>query len=460
MCGDGGFRRRATLMRFLLPFTVAAAFVLLPATGSLRAADPPWTLERAIERATGDSPDARIARQRLAAAQAALRQAQSTWWPRLQLQSGYVYTDNPVSVFGSVLNQQSYSPALDFNNVPDTDNLNLRGTVTLPLYAGGALEARRAAAQARAGASEWDQSTVRQELSFAVVQAWFGVRKAAAFLDTAQAAVHSYETNLAIAQTRYTEGTLLKPEVLDLRVRLAQAQEDLLRARNGQELARRALGNLLGLENTAAEAANETATLVTPAAEQDFAARPELEADELRARAARAEVKQARSGYLPSLNAFAAADYDYGWQNHNGAASYTAGLMLKWNLWDGRETSGRVAEAGANLEIAEERRRQTRLDIDLQVHQARLALTEASGRLEVTDKSIALAEESVALTRARFEEGRALATQLIDAETALTGARVRRISAENDRQIAIAALRRALGLPMVETPRPAGAMNP
>lgn len=429
--------------------------------GALSAAEQPWTLEHALAQVRDANPDARIARQRILAAQAGLEQAQSTWWPQLQFQSGYIYTDNPVTVFGAVLNQQSFSPSLDFNHVPDTDNLNLRGTISMPLYEGGRLTARRAAAKANAEASQYDQASVEQALSFEVTRAWFTVRKAGAFLAAAEAAVRSYETNLSIAKARFDEGTLLKPDVLDLQVRLAQAQEDLTRARNGKELAQRALGNLLGFENQPVPVAANEATLVAPSIEQDYASRPELAANRYRTRAAEAELKRARSGYLPSVSAFGAVDYDYGWRNENGAASYTAGLMLKWNLWDGHETRGKVGEANAGLQIAEEMERKARLAIDLQVSQSRLAYNEATERLGVTEKTVALAEESVNLTRARFEEGRALATQLIDAETALTGARVRHITAQTDQQIAIAALRRALGLPQLDQAQPAAAtQNP
>ncbi|HRZ39207.1 MAG TPA: TolC family protein, partial [Candidatus Paceibacterota bacterium] len=54
-------------------------------------------------------------------------------------------------------------------------------------------------------------------------------------------------------------------------------------------------------------------------------------------------------------------------------------------------------------------------------------------------------------TRARFEQGLCLASQLLDAETARTSARVRPAEAEADRRIAIAALRKALGLPQLQT---------
>src|SRR5512142_1037809 len=102
----------------------------------LAAAEEPWTLERALEQALVHNPDARLARNRIAAAQAGLEQANAAFWPRLQFQSSYTRTDNPMQVFGSILNQRAFSSSLNFNDVPDVDDLNARGLVTVPLYTG------------------------------------------------------------------------------------------------------------------------------------------------------------------------------------------------------------------------------------------------------------------------------------------------------------------------------------
>jgi outer membrane protein TolC len=56
------------------------------------------------------------------------------------------------------------------------------------------------------------------------------------------------------------------------------------------------------------------------------------------------------------------------------------------------------------------------------------------------------------MTRNRFEQGLALSTQLIDSETALVAVRVRRAEAESDQRIAVAALRKALALPQLDSP--------
>src|SRR5512139_2716456 len=114
-------------------------FLGLFLTCSLAAsAAEPWTLERALDYALAHNPDAHIAQQRIAAAQAGLEQADSAFWPRLQVQSSYTRTDNPMLAFGSILNQQSYnySAPPDFNHIGDLDDFNARGIVTVPLYAG------------------------------------------------------------------------------------------------------------------------------------------------------------------------------------------------------------------------------------------------------------------------------------------------------------------------------------
>lgn len=191
------------------------------------AADEPWTLERALDYAQTHNPDARIARQRIAAAQAGLEQANSTFWPKLQVQSSYTRTDNPMMVFGSILNQRAYnySSPPNFNNLPDVDDLNAQGVVTLPLYAGGRNVAGQKAAKADAEAAKQDSAAIRNALGFEVSRAFYTVLKTRQFIQAAEAAVNSFATNLDVAQKRLAGGTLLKSDVLDIEVRLAQSRE-------------------------------------------------------------------------------------------------------------------------------------------------------------------------------------------------------------------------------------------
>ena len=55
----------------------------------------------ALDYAVAHNPDARLAQQRINAAQAGLEQADSAFWPQLQVQSSYTRTDNPMMAFGT-----------------------------------------------------------------------------------------------------------------------------------------------------------------------------------------------------------------------------------------------------------------------------------------------------------------------------------------------------------------------
>lgn len=409
----------------------------------------PWTLERALEFALAGNPDARLAERRITAAQAGLEQANAAFWPRLQMQTSYTRTDNPMMAFGSILNQRDFNAGMDFNNVPDVDDYNVKSLLTVPLYAGGKNMAGHRAAKAGVEAARYDNEAVRNALGCEVARVFHTVRKARRFIEAAEASVKAFADNLSIAKSRANAGAILKTDVLDFEVRLAQAREELVRARNVHALAVRTLRNLLGIENGDFSVADSAPDVSVPKS-GDFSGRAELSASRYRERVAEEQVRGAQSGYLPRVSAFGSADYDYGWRMSHGGGSYTAGVMLQWDLWDGHLTRGKVREARSNVESAREEQRKLRLAIGLEVEQARLALQTAEERLGVTSQVVTQASESANLTRLRFGQGLALATQLIDAETALVAARMRRAEAEADRQIAVASLRKSLGMPQLD----------
>ena len=428
----------------LIPFAALAVASTLPAAESL-------TLSQAIARALADSPDARIAASRIDASEAVLLQARAAFQPQVKVQTGYLLTNQPVNVFGMALNQRSFSPSLDFNNVPDADNWMSGASLTLPLYAGGKNIAGRDAALAALNASQHGATAVLQVISYEVTRTFLMIHKTRALIEAAQASVQAFESNLQLSKKRLAAGTALKTDSLDLELRLAQAREDLSRTQNANTLTRQSLAMLLGIENAEVDASHSLPQLSAPAS-TEVISRPEILMAESFAQAAQARIRQASSGWKPTVNVFGSAEHNRGGRFDGQGTNYTVGVMANWDIWDGHLTRGRVNEAEAELTAAQENVRRQRLAITLEVQQARSSLRESEERLDVSAKSVQLAEESVKLTRERFETGLALATQLIDAETALTSARVRRAEAETDRRLSVAALRRALGMTMISTP--------
>lgn len=405
-----------------------------------------WTVRNAVLFALKNNPDSRMGRNRIEAAQAAITMERSSFFPRLDLNSRYDQTNNPMYSFGNILNQGAFNNAIDFNHPGRTDSLNAGVRLGYRFFNGGRDLAGLKAAEAQAVSSRMELGAVQAQLAFEVIRSFQLIVQAEELIKAQQSAVEAITASLAVAQARYQEGVLLKAGLLDLEVQQSKAQEGLSQARHGLEVSRRIFLNLLGLDDgpVALDSAQGCAQEAPQTASHDQ--RHELKSMEALILAAKARVRQAEGSYYPSLDGYAGYDGDKGYVTDGSGDSWQAGVRLQFNLSEGGRTGAEVARASALLAEAQERKRKTELAITLEVKQAELALQDARKRLQVTEKSVAQAQESARINRLRFKEGKLLASDLLGAENRLTDARTRRIVAETSQRIAVADLRRALGL--------------
>ncbi|WED64786.1 TolC family protein [Synoicihabitans lomoniglobus] len=433
----------------------AFTFILIGAavaTTPTLAAESPWTLTSALAEARAHSPEATMAAARIERAQAFIDQANAGRLPQLSLRAGYTQTNNPMMAFGSILNQGAFTNTIDFNAPGQVDNFNLTGTATYALYNGGRTNAAIAGARAAATASAHDQATAFARLDVAVLRAYFNIRSGREGLAALDAAVTALEASHRIATLRFEAGQLLKTELLNLDVQLAQTREQQLAGRQQVELAERQFLYLLGRRPTGPVTLAPTdpaITALSAPADAEPASRPELDAMAARLDAANENLDASRADARPSVRAFASYQLDHGWRLDGSGDSWMTGLQAEWNLFDGKATAGRIRAARAQLTEAEAATRQLELAVQLELEQTRLAHDLAVAQLEVTATLVAQAEEAATISRARFEAGSLLSAELIGVETRLTSTRVRRAVAAATERIAVAELRRAAGLPLL-----------
>ena len=412
-------------------------------------ADP--MLESLVRTAWQANPDLMATAHRAEAAQAALRQARSATYPRLFASAGYTVTDNPPQAFMMALNQRRLDmgdPAFDPNAADDTDNFRLTLGARYRLY-DGARGPRTAAAGLMEHIAAEQLRAARNALAHAVTQGYYQVLEAQAFAAVQAAALESLEESLRAARERFDSGSAVKTDVLNLEVQTAQASENLIRARNGVQLAIAVLNTTIG-EQIVPETGLPEPETAAPESESDatpegITRRPEYTAARLRADAAGEQLAAARRARGPVLDAFGSLDWDsedLDRQEH----SYTAGVMLEWTFFSGFEAGGKVAEARARRAEAEAGREHLRQALELDLKQAGLALQEARARLEVTARAVASADEAVRITRARYREGAADIATLLVAELGLTESRMRETAAHYDYRIAQSNLARAAGV--------------
>ncbi|OAM88949.1 TolC family protein [Termitidicoccus mucosus] len=422
-------------------------FAVVPAIGAT-----PWTLASAVAEAQATSPDAAIARERVNAARAMLAQASATNWPQLSLKAGYVQTDNPMHAFGTILGQGAFNSGIDFNHPGRVDNFNATVTLGYNLYTGGRASARKEAAQNIAEAAELEQAVALEQLAAEVACAYFHIRQTREGVGALEAAVAAMEASHRLAELRFDAGQLIRSELLNLKVQLAQIRERLLEARHQAEFADRYFFFLLGGEETDSvvlDQADASATAFAAPETPSIVNRAELQGMRRRVAAAEKNLAAVRRARRPTVNAFAGYQHDQGWRRNGDGRSWVAGIQAEVSLFDGPLTPGRINQAQAEVEQARAGLRRLELSLGLELEQARLAHQLALEQLAVTASLIEQADEAARISRERFEKGVLLTAELIGVETRLTEARMRRAVALANERIAVVEFRRASGLPVI-----------
>jgi outer membrane protein TolC len=125
--------------------------------------------------------------------------------------------------------------------------------------------------------------------------------------------------------------------------------------------------------------------------------------------------------------------------------NWSAVLGITWDLYTGGARSAAGAQAVQELAAAVTERERMKETVLLEVREAYLKLTGAAERMEVTEKAVHQAEESLRLQKARYQEGEASATDITDAVTALARAQNNHWGAVYDRRRAEAQILHTTG---------------
>ena len=405
-----------------------------------------WTARNAVVFALKNSPDSRIAEQRIAAADASRQLAESAYYPQLNLSATYGQTNNPIYSFGNILNQGSFNGNLDFNNPGRTDNLNMKAELLYRFYNGGRDRAGTDAAHSKYLSSENGRRTMMHRLGFEVIRAFQAIVQAEDQRDARLDELQAIEASLDVAVARYEAGDLLKAEMLNFEVQQARASENLILGNHNLALAQKIFLNLLGLTEGSVQIDRTSDVKQITPLPGDYALRPELADLAAQLSAIESELALEEGALYPTLDGFASYQYDQGYVIDGSGDSWAAGLRVNYHLYDGDLTNANIARKRAEYGELKAQLAKLELAVNLEIQEAELNLRQTIERITVTEKMVQVAQESALLSRERFKEGLVLSSDLIDTEVRLTEALVRQSAAQGNYGVAIANLRRAVGL--------------
>jgi len=389
------------------------------------------------------------------AAKAGLGLAKSSFLPKVDVSETYMRSDNPVMVFGSKLDQGRFSMSdltiQSLNHPSAIDNFNFRVQLTQPVYNGGKEFAGLKRADANLSASEKRLARAREETVFQAVQGYYAVELSSEYISVALKSIETTEGHLKAVQSMYDQGTVVGSEPLLARVRLAEAKEMLIKAKNREATARAALNMLMARPQdtdfvpTDGLAFVEFDGSLPGLIEEAEKARPDLSAMASDLEAIKQGVRLARTDYLPNINVVGRYDIDTHGMFGSGDDSYTVMGVLSWNIFDGFSTTNGVHEAGANYNSAMHMMDRMKAGVEFEVRRAYYGLVEARERFKAASGAVEEGEEGLRIIGRRFEAGMTRTIDVLDAEAALTRARTDRVQALYDYNVAVAALKLAVG---------------
>ena len=303
-------------------------------------------------------------------------------------------------------------------------------------------------------AARYEREGVRGDVADKVAEAYFQSLTAEQYAAIAETAVSTIQAHVERARVLERGEVINHQPVLEAEVRLAEAESQLIQAREGVDLSRRNLAFVVGLspdEQVVPMPVNEAEL---PATEGDAARaesvaleeRPELGAARARAEQAEAGVRAAWAAMLPEVNVIAGAVYSKGSQFQR-ESSYFVGAKAAWNVWEWGSTYYGIEEAEARARQAASGKAQLQEGVRLQVRKAQSDLRTAKRQLEVARRAVGQAEENLRMVQKRFEQNASGNTDVLDAVIMLEHARVNETNALHAAFRAAYAVRRALGKP-------------
>jgi outer membrane protein TolC len=358
------------------------------------------------------------------------------------LESGATLSNAPSKVFMMKLDEGRIDPNSDFAG----DTLNhpsargdFRSALALeqPLLDFGiSTGVELAGKDAESAAVSLEAS--REQVAFRVYLAYLGVRKAQAFRDIADQAVANAREHCRLAGVREKDGIGLKSDQLRATTALSEAEQRLISSKNDLLLARLRLNLAAGGREGETLDISETPSVEEPLLSQgDLVAlaqksRPDLKAAEKTVEKGELAVRQARDAYLPTIYASAGyqindRDNPVGMDND----SWTVGVNLRWELFDGNRRSHEKQKAELLRQSAAAMLENDRREVSLQVTESVLRRQEAGLKLESARDAVKAAQEGVRLITLRFQNGLSSMVELMDAEAALNRSRANLVEVEN-----------------------------
>jgi outer membrane protein len=371
-------------------------------------------------------------------------QSRADFFPTLSTTYGYTGYKDDLMRLGEFTFQRS------------KDNYSWRTNLSLPIFTGFALSSAYELSKLGVDQAEVEVGLEELDLALRVKQAYFNILIADKAVDVAEKDVASRKSNADVARNFYEVGMIPVNDLLQAEVEWADAQQTLVKVQNSARLARSAFNVILAREvNAPVEvedileyrpAVGEFGDFVERALEQ----RPEIKAVEIAILQADQRIRLAKSGHYPTVTISGeyvkqGDSFDVSGSPYHIPRDLSAGVTLSWTLFQGGKTYYSTRENESVKRELMETKRALEDSITLELKTALLDLETSEKNIPTTRQAVEQGEENLRVSEERYKAQVTTITEVLDAQTRLSQARVNYYRAFYDHNLAKARLLRAIG---------------
>jgi outer membrane protein len=380
------------------------------------------TIEDAVRLALAVSPAVTQAEQAVLAAEARIGSSTSARYPDIAFEGSYTRI-GPVPEITFAGSAFKLAPANNYDL-----HLGLNQTVYDFGRTSTAVDLARAGRQSATDYVEQVKSAIAYQ-TMAVFNSILILRESVAVLDDQ---ISALKRHIDVSRKKVEAGTATDFDVLTTRVRVAAATNDRIEAATNLETQEIMFRKLVGLAESApvavsgAFAKTQRTFADSVLLSMALADRPEMVAARDAEMTASLQVRLASLGDRPSVGLILSSGLATGYPDNLNQlkANYAAGVNLRVPIFNGHLTRSRRSEAEAGLHMAQARSEDTKRQIRAEVEQAAASVRAYWEKTRNAEVLVKQAEEAVAMAKVRYEAGVVTNLDVLDAQTALTQAKL------------------------------------
>lgn len=377
-----------------------------------------------------------------------VKQAQAAFLPRVTAPLSYIYTSPALGLSPGTPRAPSF---IANNAVSEYEGLaNVSGDLDIA----GKLRATLRKNCALLAAAHAGTEVARRALVQAVIESYYSLALASAQRRAAEANLAAAEEFERITGLLLSGGEVAPVDLTRAQLQMLARRDELERARVNETVAAGSLRVLVGYDFARPISTTDLALSLPSEVEyQQFKAgnvtrRPEFTQFEQQLRAARQDIRIARTDRLPSLSFSVNGGFDTDslkgprLREHSGIS---AAFSLSIPIFDWGASRSRERQARLRVQITENEREIAAREFMQQFDAARAQAASAAARIALAREGVTKAQDNLNASIARYRAGEASILEVTDAQTTLVTQRSALYQAIFDYQIAIARLRQATG---------------